>query len=176
MNCENCKNKPATVFYADDGGTRHSLCASCAKILGKISQYDPTEDPKRTDPPFIPEPTLSSLLQAPISGTVFFSKKDKSGKAVCPCCATAFDTVSERGRVGCPECYTVFCGLILPSSLDIESAKGSRMPHEHRESLGRARSISELKSQLKIAVGAENYELAATLRDKIRKLENVHNN
>ncbi len=175
MNCENCKNKPATVFYADDSGARHSLCASCAKILGKISKYDPTDGQKKDDSPFIPEPTLSSLLQAPIQSSVYFLKKDKLGKTVCPCCATALETVLAQGRVGCPECYTVFSNLILPSALDIESAHGSRMPHGHRESIGRARSISELKSQLKLAVESENYELAATLRDKIRKLENVHN-
>ena len=61
MNCESCKNKHATVFYADEGGGRHALCQSCARTLGKISPYSPAEEVGAAIKPFIPEPTLLSL-------------------------------------------------------------------------------------------------------------------
>ena len=45
------------------------------------------------------------------------------------------------------------------------------MPSSHRTSIDRIRSINDLKARIKIAIETENYELAATLRDEIRKLE-----
>lgn len=169
MNCENCKNKHATVFYADEGGGRHALCQLCAQTLGKISAYSPASD----SPPqkiFIPQPTLTSLEKK--TPTALYSAEfADSPKRICPFCATSLDYVKEGGQAGCPECYAVFGDALFPSSLSPDRAPGARMPSSYRASIDRTRSISELKSKIKIAVEAENYELAATLRDKIRKLE-----
>ena len=173
MNCENCKKARATVFYADDGGKQHSLCASCAQILDKISPYDPHDGIKTQEVPFIPCTTLLSLMPPPQS-KIYCSHDEKHGKAVCPFCATSLETVLQKGRVGCPECYTVFSYALFPSSLSPESAHGARMPSSRRSDIDRLRSISELKAQIRIAVESENYELAATLRDKIRTLESAH--
>ncbi len=169
MNCENCKNKQASVFYADEGGGRHALCSSCAQTLGKISQYDPNEQ-SESGKAYIPQPTLSALIRKTES-KLYCHQAENSGRSVCPYCATALESAVEKGRVGCPECYTVFAEALFPSSLTPESAQGARMPSSRRAYIDRIRSISELKAQIRIAVESENYELAATLRDKIRKLE-----
>ncbi len=171
MNCENCKNKQATVFYADDSGGRHALCASCAQIMGKISQYPPEDQKGDVGKLFVPEPTLSSLTEPEINGRIYLRINEEGGRAVCTYCATTLQAVAEKGRVGCPECYTVFSDLLFPSSLSPESAGGARMPSARRAAIDRLRSVSELKAQLRLAVESENFELAATLRDKIRKLE-----
>ncbi len=171
MICENCKKTQATVFYADESGGRHALCASCAKILGKISQYSPNEGEDKPKTRFIPKPTITSLIEPSPVPALYCSKNEKSGRAVCPFCATSLESAAKSGRVGCPECYTVFSEHLIPSSLSADSAEGARMPISRRESIERIRSIGELKKQLKIAVEAESYELAATLRDKIRTLE-----
>lgn len=169
MNCESCKNKQASVFYADESGGRHALCQSCAHALGKISQYSPAED-EAQERIYIPSPSLSSLSKAtPLR--LYCHKKDTSGVAVCPYCATALESIVEKDRVGCPECYTTFAEALFPSALTVEIAEGARMPSSRRAMIDRIRSISELKAQIKLAVESENYELAATLRDKIRRLE-----
>jgi len=169
MNCENCKNKHATVFYADEGGGRHALCQACAQTLQKVAPYSPASDGGSISP-FIPAPTLSSLkLQSP--QTIYCRRDDDRGRAICPYCATTLESICEKGRAGCPECYTVFGDALFPSSRTPESAPGARMPSTRRALIDRLRSIAELKTQIRIAVESENYELAATLRDKIRKLE-----
>ena len=53
MNCEKCKNKKATVFFADDGGSRHALCASCGAIQGKLGQITSNEKSNETNSPFL---------------------------------------------------------------------------------------------------------------------------
>ena len=35
MNCEKCKQRKATLFFSDEGGRRHALCAACGALLGK---------------------------------------------------------------------------------------------------------------------------------------------
>lgn len=168
MNCESCKNKHATVFYADEGGGRHALCQACAQSLGKISHYSPASEGAAK--PFIPETYLASLSpQKP--RRIYVGSLEESSRAVCPYCATSLDLLCQRAVAGCPECYVTFSELLFPSSLSPERAVGARMPSSYKSQIDRTRTIAELKAQIKIAIEAENYELAATLRDKIRKLE-----
>ena len=169
MNCESCKNKQASVFFADEGGGRHALCGACAQTLGKISPYSPSSEGGQAKV-FIPEPTLLTLIESE-PPALYHRQIEGAGRAICPYCATPLDTVIERGRVGCPECYAVFSESLFPSSLSPERADGARMPSSYKSQIDRTRSISELKAKIKIAIESENYELAATLRDKIRKLE-----
>ncbi len=174
MNCENCKKLQSTVFYADESGRQHSLCASCARSLGKLSRYEPDQNESEHGSEFFPRPSLVSLKRHTFLGNIYFTERKDAGRSVCPHCSTSLETAVSTGRVGCPECYTVFSELIIPSSASAETAHGARMPSSRRERFDRIRSISELKTQIKLAVESENYELAATLRDKIRKLESVH--
>ena len=169
MNCESCKNKQASVFFADESGGRHALCGACAQALGKISPYSPSSESGQAKV-FIPEPTLSALIcSEPLA--LYVRQAEGGGRVICPYCATPLDTVTQKGRVGCSECYTVFADSLFPSSLSPERAEGARMPSSYKAEIDRTRSISELKAKIRIAVESENYELAATLRDKIRKLE-----
>ncbi len=174
MNCENCKKVRATVFYSDDSGRQHSLCDACAETLGKLSRYEPSRDEKGHFSAFFPESTLISLKKSEHIGISCFTEKNGEARVVCPRCSTSLETAVASGRVGCPECYTVFSRLIFPSSCSAETAVGARMPSSRRERFNLIRSVAELKTQLRLAVESENYELAATLRDKIRKLESVH--
>ena len=166
MNCENCKNKKATVFYADDTGRKHSLCAVCAAPLGKLAQYTPAAENGST---FIPPTTLFSLNAIGEISTLFPTPDTKD--IACPYCATSLESASENGKAGCPECYISFSRYAFPATVSPENASGARMPSSYRIAIDRTRSISELKAKIKNAVENENYELAAELRDKIRKLE-----
>ena len=172
MNCEKCKNKKATVFYADESGGRHSLCASCAASLGKISEYNASE-PQEHSSVFTPQPTLTSLQPLHTSLPIYCSADEQLLMTSCPHCSTSLETAMSRGRLGCPDCYSIFADALLPSSLSAECARGARMPSSRRSAIDRIRSINDLKSRLKIAVESENYELAATLRDEIRRLEAI---
>ncbi len=167
MLCEKCKNKKATLFYADEGGVRHSLCTLCASRQGKAEQIS-TVSEEAAEERFIPS---SSLFSFSIH-TKRPQLQDRSSLPdACKRCGTKLSDIMEKGIAGCGECYEIFlpCFTVFaPISLD----KGARMPNSHRKSIERAQEISKLKSDIKQAVEAENYELAAALRDKIKKLEN----
>ena len=170
MNCEKCKNKKATVFYADETGGRHSLCAACAATLGKVSGYDPSLSDTR-GASFLPSSSLLSLAPANVTTPLFCSADTNEEAAVCPSCSTSLVSLIAGGYAGCPECYTVFGDHIFSTALTPERARGARMPSSRRESIERVRSISELRSKIRLAVESENYELAASLRDEVRRLE-----
>lgn len=172
MNCEKCKNKKATVFYADDSGGQHALCAVCAHILGKIAHRPSSSDEDAVAPPFSPTSSLFSLKRTdydPLS--VFYSSQNENNEGKCPFCSTSLVSIKRSGRVGCPDCYSVFGEMLFPSVLNVENAIGARMPRRRRIFIEQRRNIASLKKRLRAAVEVEDFELAATLRDEIRKLD-----
>ena len=167
MNCEKCKNKKATVFYGDDGGGRHALCAACAESIGRLSESLQMQPAAKGFSP------SSALFGSDAEGggfTLFAGANDTEGRC-CPVCATALSQVIGGGREGCPECYAAFeDALFAPAALELAGA-ACRMPQKKRKALDKERSIASLKQRIKLAIAKEDYELAATIRDEIKKLE-----
>lgn len=172
MNCEKCKNKKASVFYADDSGGQHALCATCAHVLGKIARRPASSDEDAVAPLFCPTSSLFSLKRTDYeSFSVFHSSQNENNEGKCPFCSTSLITIRRSGRVGCPDCYSVFGEMLFPSILTAENAIGARMPRRRRISIEQRRNIASLKKRLRAAVEVEDFELAATLRDEIKKLD-----
>ena len=92
----------------------------------------------------------------------------------CDFCGATLQDFRDSGRLGCPQCYTVFehhlRGLLrrLHGSSqhvgEVYLAPSSAAPEPHR-------LLTDLREQLRRAVDSENFELAAELRDRIRVLE-----
>ena len=173
MNCEKCKNKKATVFYADDSGGQHALCAACAQSLGKIAHHPTASDSDAVSQKFSPTSSLFTLYDINNDALPLPHRPDDdtADRSKCPFCSTTLATLSRSGRAGCPDCYVVFGESIFLSTISAENALGARMPRSRRNSIERRRSISSLKQKLKSCIEAEDFELAATLRDEIKKLE-----
>ena len=167
MNCEKCKQRKATLFFSDEGGRRHALCAACGALLGKavtpsaITQTD-------TGAKYVPAPTLASL-----GGAVgLLTREARSNAAtVCRGCGMTADEIASSGELGCPECYSTFGGTLLPAYPSPSSAFSARMPSRRRARLDREKNLNELRVKLRRAVENEDFELAATLRDNIKALE-----
>ena len=119
---------------------------------------------------FIPEPTILSLITCEVSLPIYCSAENDAG-IICPSCKTSLSALLSSGEAGCPDCYTVFGDILFPTSLTPESANGARMPSSRRYDIERIRKINDLRSSIKSAVESENYELAASLRDEVRRLE-----
>ncbi len=166
MLCEKCKNKKATLFYADEGGSRHSLCASCAAAQGKLAQFPPSESPPL--PPYIPDSLYTALQPTILSFPRFPSEANLPES--CPKCSTSLEMLLAGSPLGCPSCYELYASLLPASDLAQASPK-HRMPRTYRKRLEKAQALARLKEEIKQAVASENYELAATLRDQIKKLE-----
>jgi protein arginine kinase activator len=162
MQCEICKEKTATVHLTEivDGQrTESHLCQACAQKEGITvkSQLSLNE-------------LLSSLIAAhqQTDGTAASEKLDK----VCGQCGMTMEQFRKQALLGCPNDYKVFednlrdviektqdgnlqhIGKVPPSALNAQSQT----------------AIDDLKRQLDAAVKAEDYELAAKLRDQIKAI------
>ena len=173
MLCEKCKKRTATVFYNENinGKTRSfSLCGECAaKLREKGDIQDITSMTGSFADPF-------SALHDDLFGSFFGipSAVASHGQKQCSGCGTTYLEINKSGKVGCPECYSVFreelSGLL--SSVHGTTSHVGSVPSKHRAKQERDRRLQELKDELQSAIAQEDYEKAAILRDEIRKLQN----
>lgn len=168
MNCEKCKNKKATLFYADEDGTKHALCASCGAIQGRLASFSANSAAAEGDLVYIPDPTLLTLCSHSL---LFATDLSADGKGACKGCGSTLSELKTIGRLACPECYAAFAEILFPSPRLDEGSDLIKMPFARRERLDKRHAINKAKAELKSAINSENFELAAALRDKIKRLE-----
>lgn len=170
MNCEKCKNKKATLFYADEGGGRHALCALCGEKQSRITPVSAQTAIAKKDTEaqsFIPELSLTAF-SLPLPGFEIFGNGD--GGKTCNTCTMTSRRLRDTGEVGCPDCYATFADMLFPILPDADRGE-ERMPLARKKRQSIQNQLLELRASLKNAIEGENYELAATLRDRIRALE-----
>ena len=199
MLCERCKIREANIKYTEiiNGvKTEHNLCSHCAKEMD-FGQYSAIldgefplgkllsgllgleDDEEETD--------VRGRVVCPTCGTSFddFVENSRFG---CPDCYGVFDlfindkikqlqgSESHKGK------HPKYRSTFEKEHLDASQSQGEAAPADAGESaeagdvgdrvpavLGR--QIKELDTKLKEAVGREEYELAASLRDQIKELE-----
>jgi protein arginine kinase activator len=157
--CENCKEREGvfTVTSVAGGEKREVfLCEKCAAERGV--------QPEPTPPPQIGQ-LLQKLHQQP-------TLVRDAGR--CDFCSATLGDFRATGRLGCPRCYAAF----EPSLRDLlrrvhGSARHAGRHYEppRRDELERQTQVGELRLQLKRAIEAEQFELAADIRDRLRVLE-----
>lgn len=165
MNCEKCKNKKATVFFADEGGGKHALCATCN--ASRLKTFSPDSSQKEEDPSgrFFPSTTVTVLSQNDIPIPYL-----RIGDRSCNGCGATEELISSLGHALCPECYGAFLRNLspIPEETDHPNVK---KPYAIKEKADKARMLRDLREQLKCAIESESFEKAAALRDKIRAIE-----
>lgn len=167
MNCEKCKTAKATLFYADDSGRRHALCASCGEKQNRVTEIVNEEKAEHSNIYFYPVPEKENS-----SPTYAISIPDNVDLNMnCPVCLTTLSEVKESGCVGCPRCYNVFGEILIPSYSHSSGNTEFKMPRSRKMAIEKKKALAEMKEKMKIAISEENFELAATLRDKIKKIE-----
>ncbi|MHC4444336.1 MAG: UvrB/UvrC motif-containing protein [Planctomycetota bacterium] len=158
MQCQQCKKQTATVHLTDLGkgeNRERHLCEECAAQEGiAIKQHVSIND------------VLNSFLMS-------HSAVQELGKLKCPECGTTFVEFRNQGLLGCPNDYEIFGQAI---ETVIERAQDGQTDHIGK-SPGESADIDpvqlqrlKLQRQLRKAVEAEKYELAAELRDRLEEL------
>jgi len=94
-------------------------------------------------------------------------------EATCSACGMPFETYRETLLLGCSNCYEDFEKYLIG---DLRKFHGStvhrgRVPEGTPRPIELQRSPQELKRRLREAVEAEDFELAARLRDELRRLQ-----
>ena len=99
--------------------------------------------------------------------------KTRAKRKTCRNCGMTFAKFRQNGTLGCPDCYTAFEEHLAPL---IERAQNGATQHRGKTprragaSVDRQLLVQQLVKELDQAVGAEQYERAAQLRDRLRNL------
>lgn len=169
MICEKCKKNEATVFYQEtiNGNKRsYSICAACAAAMEQQGEIAMGHG-------LFALPSLGGFHND-LFGSLFGSTDGQPRKAkACPACGATMSDLKKSGKVGCPECYVTFSEELGST---VRSIHGNvkhvgRAPAGFRKNREKQDRLLTLRQQMKDAVQNENFELAASLRDEIRTLE-----
>jgi protein arginine kinase activator len=119
----------------------------------------------------------SLSLDAILAGILNQQKEEAARPASvdlsCSNCGLPFDSYRSTLLLGCSECYESFEKYLVP---DLRKFHGStvhrgRVPENVPETYQQRRSPQELRRRMQEAAEAEDFELAAKLRNEIRRLE-----
>jgi protein arginine kinase activator len=160
MKCDVCKEAEATVHLTQivSGAMQKvDLCESCAKAKG------------------VSDPASFSLADMFLGlghseGT---ASTPSSSEIKCPNCGMSQTDFKKSGRLGCSQCYHTFADGLAPLLKSIHKGEQhvGKVPTGHAQDAVTAEQLKILKKDLEEAVKDENFEVAADLRDKIKKME-----
>ena len=161
MKCDVCKESEATVHLTQIiNGKMHKidLCEGCAKTKG-VS--DPTGF------------SLADLLLGLGQSETPTAEGAAPAETRCPACGMTQSDFKKSGRLGCSRCYDTFAEALAPllKSMHKGEQHVGKCPPGRAENLVAAERLKVLRRDLDVAVKAENFEAAAELRDRIKKLE-----
>jgi protein arginine kinase activator len=171
MQCQRCGERPAVIHLTtivDNTHTEQHLCEACAAQQGIQTEASLAKFP------------VGDLLGSLGKGSATqLPATDATTR--CEACGATLQDFRDTGRLGCAQCYETFETSLRTLLRRVHGASrhmgepyvspGTREPvDEHGASLA-APGLSALREQLQRAVEAENFELAARLRDEIRGRE-----
>ena len=158
MLCDVCKCNDASVFLTQilEGKMQKvNLCDACSKEKGV---QDPTGF------------ALADLLLG-----IGAAEEIEKGAATqkCPVCGFTQADFKKTGRLGCSSCYRTFAeGLeSLLKAMHKGTEHVGKLPERAARQMQLNDKMRALNDNLEKAVAEENYEIAASLRDQIKRLE-----
>jgi len=159
MNCDVCKQKPASVFLTQivDGKMQKvNLCESCSKEKGV------------TDPTGF---ALADLLLG--LGASEEMERGNAPGTKCPTCGFSQADFKKTGRFGCSQCYDTFADGLenMMKGMHKGTVHKGKAPARLLKAMQMDEELKKLQRDLSKAVAEEEYETAAELRDKIKHLE-----
>ncbi|MEM1109287.1 MAG: UvrB/UvrC motif-containing protein [Planctomycetota bacterium] len=172
--CDKC-NRPATHHSVEISKSGEkvaiNLCDACAaeEGLGMKSAHAPINELLTN---FVK--LHSGAAEAGDSGGTGTSKAASTKETACENCGMTFADFRENSLLGCSVCYKAFEQALSPL---LERAHEGGTHHigkvPRRAGVGEQRQMTmqRLRRQLDDAVLAEDYELAARLRDDIQQIE-----
>ncbi len=164
MQCDNCQQREAQIHLTqivDNAVTTVHLCEQCASEKGVQ--------------------TGASVAKFPLSD--FLATLGKGGTTALPAgadttacdfCGGTLKDFRDTGRLGCPHCYETFESHLRDLLRRLHGSSqhvGEIYLSPSTPDIDTQRKLRALREQLRRAVEAENFELAAELRDRIRVLE-----
>lgn len=164
MQCDNCHERPAAIHLTqivDNSVTTVHLCEDCAADKGVQAGASTAKLP------------LAGLMASVGQGAaaLLHGEDDRA----CGFCGARLQDFRDSGRLGCPHCYETFEQHLRDLLRRIHGSSQHvgevYLPASGAQYSDSERFLAEMREQLRRAVDAENFELAAELRDRIRSME-----
>ena len=161
--CEDCGKKPATFHMTEviNGKSKEiHLCEDCTS----------TNEDFSFNSSFTIQNLLAGLLDMPNDhGFEIDFVEDIS----CDNCETSYEEFKKRGKFGCSKCYDSFREKLEPLLRKIHGhdTHVGKIPKRTGGMIKIKKDINLLKKRLEKSVENEEFELAADLRDEIKKLQ-----
>lgn len=161
MKCEKCKQHDATVHMTtihNGHKQEHHLCETCAgkNEYGSMmwNQFN------LWDNEFFKSLMTSNEYRA-------------DNNLTCTGCGMHYSDFGRSGKLGCPMCYRSFYAKLLPIIKRWQGASRhvGKVPLQGTNEIENLHRLQRLRQDLHKAVSAEEYEVAAQLRDEIKQLE-----
>lgn len=160
--CTECGLRPAKIHYTEivnNSMVAMDLCVECAQAKGIDVQ----------------KPGGYGLgdLVAGLIDTAARADTGKIGMVRCARCGYDYSSFKKVGRLGCPECYDAFGEQLEPllRQLHGSTRHQGKTPAGLGDRARIRRELADLQEALSEAVAREDYETAATIRDRIKSLE-----
>jgi len=177
MLCSICQKNPATIHIQEISGSEKKILHLCQACAEKKAQEDSA----------FKEFNLAEVLMQ-LSGELM--KKEGSAskplspeyeKIFCKTCGWDYASSIKTGKLGCPDCYQSFAGLLKNGLHAMHKGTvhvGKTPCQTNSAAAPRCKTsvamikmnLSRLQTELELAVAGEKYETAAILRDKIAEL------
>ncbi|HJQ10675.1 MAG TPA: UvrB/UvrC motif-containing protein [Gemmatimonadaceae bacterium] len=161
MVCDLCKEGEAVIQLTEIEGSgvrQLHLCEKCAAERGVETTITAAK------------PQINNFLQ-----TIHEQMTTTRGEPVsCSFCAATLADFRATGRLGCAHCYETFESSLRDLLRRVHGNSrhiGRRYVAPLPSDLPHVSTATELRDRLKMAIEAEQFELAADLRDKLRGLE-----
>jgi len=100
--------------------------------------------------------------------------KDGRESRKCEVCGITFEEIRRTGRLGCPVDYDTFEELLKPMLQRAQAGAThhrGKVPRRAKVDQKKQNALLRLRAELKGAVATEDYERAASIRDRIKELE-----
>ena len=166
MKCGVCAQREAVVAFThivDDAKQTLLLCQQCASqknIEVRVAPAAPAQD----------APVLVKEIKIKLAE---LAGAEGDGGARCATCGMSYEEFKKMGRLGCLHCYDAFAPQLerLLKRIHGDNRHRGKGPLEVASSAHVAAELERLRAALAQAIGAEAFEEAAQLRDRIRVLE-----
>jgi protein arginine kinase activator len=168
MKCDKCgsPNVVTKIVIQNDKGTEElNLCPVCFQSFVKDHPGISSGPAGKSVNEF-----LVGALNYLNNGLKSLNEKEnitQSDTRICPACSNPFMRIKKERMAGCSKCYVFF-----KEEIDnfLYRTTGKHYPDNELAPDDPA-SIESLKNRLSEALRSENYEMAAALRDKLKKIK-----
>lgn len=165
VKCESCHEREATIHITKNSGfnqREYFLCEQCANESFS-NQYTSFQDES-----FNIHQLLKSLSQNPKPS------HQESQVKQCATCGSTIDSILQKGKFGCSECYKTFGDEALDIVTRVQlhqHAHVGKVPKRSQAHIEVKKKLEALNFKLSELVEAQEFEEAAIVRDEIKALK-----